>query len=171
MFEKEKITPDIVCKLSMQEMRHLGIKDNRDMMRLRVECLKHGGSFIPQQKCDISKETLERLIDSGFKIREIATLLHISEKTVYRRMNQFGLRKHSFTYIDEETLQLEVSELTTEFPRLGEAMIHRILHQRGIKVHGSHRSLIVFEWGHNPLPNESRIPLKFATESRIRFPF
>jgi hypothetical protein len=35
LFENEKITADFVCKLSMQEMKYLGINNSQDMMKLR----------------------------------------------------------------------------------------------------------------------------------------
>ena len=37
-FERKKITPHIVCNLSMLDMRCLGISNCSDMMKLRVEC-------------------------------------------------------------------------------------------------------------------------------------
>ena len=41
-FFDEKITPDIVCKLSSHEMEALGVSSRADMMRLRTECVKYG---------------------------------------------------------------------------------------------------------------------------------
>ena len=41
-FIDEKITPDIVCKLSAHEMEALAVSSRADMMRLRTECVKYG---------------------------------------------------------------------------------------------------------------------------------
>jgi hypothetical protein len=41
-FEYEKIMPDFVCKLSMQEMKYFRINNSQDMMKLRLECIKVG---------------------------------------------------------------------------------------------------------------------------------
>ena len=43
-FEREKITPDIVCLLSTQDMKKLEITNTVDMMKLRIECLKYGSN-------------------------------------------------------------------------------------------------------------------------------
>ena len=37
-FEREKITPDIVCLLFAQDMQKLGITNTVDMMKLRIKC-------------------------------------------------------------------------------------------------------------------------------------
>ena len=42
-FQNERITPDIVCKLSVHEMEMSGINSRSDMMCLRIECTKFGG--------------------------------------------------------------------------------------------------------------------------------
>jgi hypothetical protein len=49
-FEREKITPDIVSKLSLNEMRLLGIIHSADIVKLRVECLKFGNPNMKFQK-------------------------------------------------------------------------------------------------------------------------
>ena len=38
IFIDDKITPDIVCKLSYHEMEALGVSSRADMMRLRTVC-------------------------------------------------------------------------------------------------------------------------------------
>lgn len=37
VFQKEKITPDIVSHLSVHEMNQLGVNNRGDMMKLRTE--------------------------------------------------------------------------------------------------------------------------------------
>lgn len=139
-FEKEKITPDIVYKLSVHEFKHLGINYSSDMMRLRTECMKYGQGYcnssqdLNDPKYDISKEILVNFIDSGFKVAEISKLLSVSERTIYRRMSTFNISCYDFTDIDDLNLETEVRHVTAEFPRVGETMIRQILHEKGIKV-------------------------------------
>lgn len=142
-FEHEKITPDVVCKLSMHEMRFLGVHNTSDMMQLRVECINYGhvscrstvfSNDRHEPKYNISRDTLQTLIESGFKITEISKLLSVSERTIYRRMNQFNITVYDFTDIDDYSLEAEVRQVTSEFPRVGETMIRQILRERGIKV-------------------------------------
>ena len=47
-FLEEKITPDIVCKLSSYEFRFLGIAVSSDIMSHHVYCSKYG-RYIPQK--------------------------------------------------------------------------------------------------------------------------
>lgn len=150
VFENEKITPDIVCKLTMQEMKYLGINDSQDMMRLRLVCINNGDvhkcktiqtDSLYHPKYNISKETLENLIEAGFKISDMSKLLCVSERTIYRRMNTFNLSIYEFTDIDDQSLQAEVKRVTDEFPRVGETMIRQILYQRRMKVIAKNRSL------------------------------
>lgn len=42
-FQEEKITPDIVSKISLYEPRSLGITDRSLIMKLRIECINYGG--------------------------------------------------------------------------------------------------------------------------------
>ena len=101
VFQAEKISPDIVCKLSWYEMNTLGLVNRSDVMNLRTECLNYGGFQPTRVRCAgagppeflISKSTLETLIDTGFLIKEIAKFLSVSESTIYRRMRVFGLKK------------------------------------------------------------------------------
>ena len=117
-FQTEHITPDIVCKLSVQEMEMLGIHSRSDMMSLRIECTKFGGEapkklegtcgapifFIPQS-------VLGDLLQEGFTIKEISWILAVSESTVYRRMRQYRLSKFEFTNISDKDLDAEVEKV------------------------------------------------------------
>lgn len=38
VFQKEKITPDIVSHLSVHETNQLGVNNRVDMMKIRMEC-------------------------------------------------------------------------------------------------------------------------------------
>ncbi|WAQ94607.1 hypothetical protein MAR_007078 [Mya arenaria] len=49
--EIEKITPDIVCKLSANDMNRLGISIRSDMMALRMECVLYGNADDDNQAC------------------------------------------------------------------------------------------------------------------------
>ena len=42
VFEKEKITPDVVPLLPASEMKQLGVSNSSDMMSLRMECSIYG---------------------------------------------------------------------------------------------------------------------------------
>ena len=41
-FEEEKISPDIVCKLSLHELNELGQQNRSEIMTLRIACVTFG---------------------------------------------------------------------------------------------------------------------------------
>lgn len=140
-FEREKITPDIVCRLSTHEMEILGVSSRADMMKLRTECVKYGtsapnkiNSECGPPKFDIPKSVLKSVLENGFKISDISKLLSVSESTIYRRMSQFGLSKMNFTQIDDSDLDLTLGQIIKEFPLCGETLLQQMLLLKGIRV-------------------------------------
>jgi len=105
-FQREKVTVDQIRKLSSEEMGLLGVNDRNAGMNLRLECLNYG-SNPPSRKpgkqvCGapenlISKSVLEGYLEDGFNIKDIASLLSVSESTVYRRMGCYGLSQLQLT--------------------------------------------------------------------------
>ena len=116
-FETQKISPDIVCKLSWQDLEILGITNKQDVMSLRIACSTFGEgnpaklrSNCGAPKFFIPKSVLESWLDEDFTIAEIAWLLIcISESTVYRRMREYGLSKLQFTDISDPELDKKVN--------------------------------------------------------------
>lgn len=141
VFEKEKITPDVVPLLSASETKQLGVSNSSDMMSLRMECSIHGkrkpqrnrlGSGAPE--FNIPKSILENHLEEGFKIKEIASMLSVSESTNYRRMQSYRLGSQDFSDVSDEELHHHISELSKDFPFCGEGMLKFLLQERGIKV-------------------------------------
>ena len=141
MFYAEKITPNMVGKLSLSDFRELGMQSRKDIMTLHLECVKYG-SETPQRnrvECgapqfDIPKSILECYLDQDFTISDISKLLSVSESTIYRRMRQFGLRKMDFSIITDQELDCQIYKITEEFPHCGEGLIKQILLGKRIKV-------------------------------------
>jgi len=139
-FEREKITPDIVSLLSRHELEAIGISNPADMMKLRIECVKYGTSA-PQKihgggppKFNIDRSLLEYLLNNDFQILDIAKLLRVSERTVYRRMAQFGLSKQTFSQINDEEVDNLLGEIIRDFPLCGENMLRQMLIVQGIRI-------------------------------------
>lgn len=92
-FEKERITPDIVCNLSVQEFEAVGISNRAEMLKITIGCVKFG-RFPPNRiqgnvgppMFDIPKSTIENLLENNCEISDM-----VSEKTISRRMALFGL--------------------------------------------------------------------------------
>ena len=68
------------------------------------------------------RSVLESYLEDGFKIKDIASLLSVSESTVYRRMGGYGLcAVAEFTEITEGDLDNNVvEEITREYPSKNE---------------------------------------------------
>lgn len=140
-FRAEKITTDIVCKLSAHEFQTLGISNTRDMMRLRNECVKYGTEkpkkVWPQcgpPMYDIPKTVLEMFLENGCTITYISNLLSVSERTIYRRMAQYGLSKMNFSEISDDDLDLKLGEILKDFPLCGENLLRQMITLKGIRV-------------------------------------
>ena len=88
-FERERITPDIVSKLSLVELTELGLQ-NSEMMSLRIKCspfglqkpgYDHGEAGPPA--FEIPQTVLEYFLEEeGFPIVKIARLMSISGRFI-----------------------------------------------------------------------------------------
>ena len=141
-FISEKITPDLVGKLSLNDFRELGVHNRNEIMKLRIECSKYGSnqpSRNVRNGCgapvfEIPRSVLECYLEQNLKIEEICKILSVSESTIYRRMRQYGLSKMEFSDGAEGDLDRVVSEITKEFPHSGEGLIKQMLLTKNIKV-------------------------------------
>lgn len=146
VFEQEKITPDIVPKLSKIEFEALGIRDRQTIMDLRVKCTVFGPSRPPTvegnlcrgaPKFQIPKRMLSDLIEDGFKVKEVASLLGVSERTIYRRLSEHDIKVRDFSDISEATLDENLICLCEQFPNCGERFLNEMLRQKGLVLQRS----------------------------------
>ena len=79
-------------------MELLCVNSRSDMMVLRIECAKLGKEA--PKECKevwgapiflIPNYVLDNLLEEGFTIKWISTILAVSESTIYCRMSQYGL--------------------------------------------------------------------------------
>ena len=61
-------------------------------------------------------------------------MLSVSERTVYRRMEKYGVRSLNFSNIADDDLDRNVRQLSEDFPFCGESIFKFLLAERGIKV-------------------------------------
>ena len=119
-FVKEKISPDVVCKLSIEDFHNLGINDHNAIMSLRIACSTFG-PYTPKRGCHtnkfvIRKIFLENLIQEGFTVRELSAIAGVSERTIYRRMTEYDVTIRDFSKVFDNQLDLEVLALTNDYP-------------------------------------------------------
>ena len=126
-FVEEKISPDIVCKLLIEDFHNLGINDRNAIMSLRISCSTFGSyTHTPKRGCHtnkfvIPKIVLENLIEEGFTVREISAIAGVSERTIYRRMTEYDLKIRDFSKVSDNQLDLEVLALTKDYPFVGKS--------------------------------------------------
>ena len=60
--------------------------------------------------------------------------MDVSERTIYRRMQQFNLYVENFSDISDDVLFHEVGKKVKEFPFCGENMVMQLLKQRRFRV-------------------------------------
>ena len=84
---------------------------------------------------NITEETLVFFIENSFTIKQMASMLVVSEKTVVNRMKEFGLSiRKSYSVISDEELLKIVKQKVAEFPSVGYRSIRGHLMSEGIKV-------------------------------------
>ena len=110
-FKEQKISPDIECKLSSQDLEILGITIHE-----QTRCYVARNCVFDKTKFTLScpeifhpKSVLQSWLDEDFTIAEIAKLLCVSESTVYRRMREYNLSKLAFTDISDQELDNKVN--------------------------------------------------------------
>ena len=137
-FVEEKISPDIVCKLSIEDFHNLGINDRNAIISLRTACSTFG-SYTPKRGCHtnkfvIPKILLENLIQEGFTVRETSAKADVSERTIYRSMAKYDLKIKDFFEVSDTQRDLEVLVLRNDYPFCGEIMLRELLKARGFNV-------------------------------------
>ena len=129
-FVEEKISTDIVCYLSIDFLK-FGLADRNTIMSFRIECSTFG-LCTPQRavgtnKFVIPKILIVNLIDDGFLVKEMSNILCVSERTVLRRMVEYGIKMRNFSNISDDQLDSHVLALTKNYPFCDEIILRELL--------------------------------------------
>lgn len=119
----------------LEAQRTLSLLDMDDEIGLSrsLPLIKTG--FKGRPKFDIPSEQLQYLVDNGFKATDIAKMLCISEKTVYRRLAEHGMSvRDSYANLTEQELDDIVKDILHDFPNSGYKSMRGHLLSRGHKV-------------------------------------
>ena len=83
----------------------------------------------------VQKEQLESLLEVGFSVPLISSLLAVSKRTIERRMAEFGLSASGqFSVLSDTDLDALIVEILNEFPNAGYSRATGHLRARGIRV-------------------------------------
>lgn len=116
------------------EFVSLGLTDVDKVEELKQACRHKLYSDMRSMKFDISKNVLESLLDHGFKCDEIASILNVSTRTVYRRLEMYGLTSQNFSDITDDSLDQYVDEIYQVHQNCGEVMLQGLLIQHNVRV-------------------------------------
>ena len=83
---------------------------------------------------DINEDQLRSLIDLRFTAPQISELLHVSTRTIERRLAEYGISARSFSTITDEELDIVVMEIKTFHPNSGSKSLAWYLVSRNVKV-------------------------------------
>lgn len=82
----------------------------------------------------IPQDQLELFLDYGLKASDIAKMLCVSEKTVHRRLQEFGISvRDTYSDISDTSLDITVRDICQQFPNCGYKMMRGHLLSKGIK--------------------------------------
>lgn len=86
-------------------------------------------------KLDIGRDRLEYFLEKGFKGADIAKMFRASEKTVYRRLQEFGIPvRASYSSMNEAELDALILNILHNFPNYGYKSMQGHLLSKGHKV-------------------------------------
>ena len=100
-FTKYAMSALLVSKLSKEDFNIIGLSDRQKIMELRIKCSTFGSKQPERElksdrkdapKFKLTKTILEDLLDGGFKVFEIAALMVVSERTIYRRLKEYNIQ-------------------------------------------------------------------------------
>ena len=123
---EEKILTNIVCYLSIEDFLKLGFSDRNAVMSLRIECLTNTSV--------ITKVLVK--IDDVFSVKQMSNILHVSERTVLRRMVEYGLKIRNFFNIYDDQLDSDVLALTNDYSFYGETDLREFF-EREVNNHSA----------------------------------
>ena len=86
---------------------------------------------------EISVDQLQSLIDLRFTVPQIARLLHVSPRTIERRLAEYGISSRSFFTITDEELENndgQVRDIKVFHPNCGSKNLAGFLASRNIRV-------------------------------------
>lgn len=82
----------------------------------------------------LEEENLRFLVETGFRVADIATMFGCSERTVERRLQQLNINLRVYSRITDEDLDCTVAQITKMNPNCGEKSITGRLRSAGIVV-------------------------------------
>lgn len=111
---------------------------SRSIHRNTTECRLNDVGTAGRPSFNISKEQIEYLMDCNFTVKEMSEILHVSKRTVERRMSAYNLTgMNRFTEITDEQLDNAVYDIKRSSPDCGSKLLTGYLRSMNIHVQRS----------------------------------
>lgn len=133
----DQITEEFLLKLEeIRQAVRVGALDEKQSGQINTSmCPLESHGVAGRPRYIISRETLIFYIERRFTVPEIASLLHVSESTVKRRMRVYGLSIHdTYSNICDDELDSIINEIIHQFPNTGYRGMLGFLSERGLRV-------------------------------------
>ncbi len=85
-------------------------------------------------RVNVGASQLTYLVESGFRVRDIAALFYCSKRTIERRMAELNIRASDFSRISDRDLDSQILSIVSLHRHSGEKTVQGQLRSRGIKV-------------------------------------
>lgn len=82
----------------------------------------------------VSAEQITYLQETGMSLKNIASCLGISERTLYRKRVELGVEMRKFTEITDVSLERIIRLILSRTPNAGETYVKGSLRSRGINI-------------------------------------
>lgn len=124
-----------LCRNALQQLSTCTQQDHGLQRQVIPETTHAHFSGRGRPAYNITEEALVFYIENAVTIKQMASMLIVSEKTIVNRMKEFGLSiRQSYSDISDEDYVTIVNQKVTEFPSVGYKSIRGHLMSEGIKV-------------------------------------
>ena len=84
---------------------------------------------------ELHRQQLEYLVSNAFSVREIAAMIGVSDRTVKRRLNEYGIKiRDTYSHLSDSELDDVVQQIMTSFPNIGYQSVKGHLQSRGERL-------------------------------------
>ncbi len=122
-------------KEALQPLHHVVQRETNANSIPIVEQETEVGTGSGHPKIVIEKEKLKSLLDTRLPVSCIAKCLGVSRRTIYNRMQEFGLSvRGSYSSVNDQELDNIISVIKTQMPNAGYRMVQGHLVAQGLRI-------------------------------------
>lgn len=117
------------ASLAVQSIRSLAYQ-----MELAQEAREFAQTRRGRPRININEDQLRFLVESNFRVKDIAAIFSCSIRTIERRLQELNIRQRDFTIISDDDLDELVVRVVSLHPQCGEKTVLGQLRSQGYKI-------------------------------------